>query len=403
MDRITVLLVDDHSVVRRGFRRMLEDDPELAVVGEASDGDEAVRLALRLRPRVVVMDCAMPGMNGLVATQRILEARPDVAILMLSMHSEETLVRQALDAGARGYVLKNAIDLDLAAAVKRVAAGETVLDPRSRRRPRSRASATRPERARTRGAAADLQGQSNREIAARLGLSVNTVACTAPTSWTRWASTRRPNSWCTRFATAWSDPCEPPRVPPSREPGALCGHAWPAWPDAALRATRDAPRGRHGGPPAFSSGTTTAPTAASSCPRRWARAARFSTTTPTAGRTSCSSTAWTGRGTRTSARRCASIATTATARSPTSRAPPVSTSRCTAWASPSATTTTTAFPTSARHLRRTEPPVSQHRQGHVRRRHASRAASAGARRSARRRCGSTSIATACSICSSATT
>ncbi len=108
MDKITVLLADDHHLVRRGFRRMLEDDPDLSVVGEASDGDEAVRLALSLSPRVVVMDCAMPGTSGLVATRRIHETRPDIAILMLSMHAEQTLVSQALDAGARGYILKNA-------------------------------------------------------------------------------------------------------------------------------------------------------------------------------------------------------------------------------------------------------------------------------------------------------
>ncbi len=129
MDKITVLLADDHHLVRRGFRRMLEDDPDLSVVGEASDGDEAVRLALSLSPRVVVMDCAMPGTSGLVATRRIHETRPDIAILMLSMHAEQTLVSQALDSGARGYILKNAVDLDLGSAVKRVAAGETVLDP----------------------------------------------------------------------------------------------------------------------------------------------------------------------------------------------------------------------------------------------------------------------------------
>ena len=128
-EKITVLLVDDHSLVRRGFRRLLEDDPEIVVVGEASNGDEAIALAAQLRPRVIVMDCAMPGTNGLVATRAILEQAPGVAILMLSMHAEDTLVRQALAAGARGYVLKNALDLDLAAAVTRVAAGETVLDP----------------------------------------------------------------------------------------------------------------------------------------------------------------------------------------------------------------------------------------------------------------------------------
>src|ERR1700730_780722 len=106
-DKITVLLVDDHALVRRGFRRMLEDDPGISVVGEASNGEDAVRLALELRPKVVVMDCALPGISGIGGRRRIRAKIPDAAVLMLSMHSEDTLVRQALEAGARGYILKN--------------------------------------------------------------------------------------------------------------------------------------------------------------------------------------------------------------------------------------------------------------------------------------------------------
>src|SRR5260370_5807643 len=93
------------------------------------DSAEAIRLAGDLQPQVVVMDCALPGTNGLVATTRILEISPQTSVLMLSMHSEDTWVRKALQAGARGYILKNAMDLDLVRAVKRVAAGEQVLDP----------------------------------------------------------------------------------------------------------------------------------------------------------------------------------------------------------------------------------------------------------------------------------
>ncbi len=86
--KITVLLVDDHALVRRGFRRMLEDDPEISVVGEANEGNEAVRLALELRPKVIVMDCAMPELSGIEATRKILEKFPQAGILMLSMHAE---------------------------------------------------------------------------------------------------------------------------------------------------------------------------------------------------------------------------------------------------------------------------------------------------------------------------
>jgi DNA-binding NarL/FixJ family response regulator len=176
-NKITVLLVDDHSLVRRGFRRMIEDEPDIDVIGEASDGEQAVKLASELKPQVIVMDCALPGVSGLIATRKILEALPDTAILMLSMHSEDTLVRQSFDAGTLGYILKNAVDLDLAAAVRRVAAGEIVLDPQL-----DRPTALKGERnaGLTPRELEILQlivnGKSNKEIAGDLNLSANTVA-----------------------------------------------------------------------------------------------------------------------------------------------------------------------------------------------------------------------------------
>jgi DNA-binding NarL/FixJ family response regulator len=173
---ITVVLADDHNLVRQGFRRLLDDDPAICVVGDAADGEEALRLAGELRPDVVVMDAAMPGTSGLAATRAILEEAKGVRVLILSMHSEPTLVQQALAAGARGYILKNAIDLDLAAVVKRVAAGELVLDP-------AVAAAQRGGGERSRLTTRELEvlqlicgGLSNREVASRLDVSINTVA-----------------------------------------------------------------------------------------------------------------------------------------------------------------------------------------------------------------------------------
>jgi DNA-binding NarL/FixJ family response regulator len=175
--RITVLLVDDHALVRRGFRRMLEDSPEIVVVGEAEDGHQAVELAAELRPRVVVMDFAMPSMNGAVATRRILSQSPETAVLILSMHAEASYVRTCLEAGARGYLLKNALDLEMVSAVKQVAAGKQVLDQRlgAIEDPGGR---TAPQLTTRELEVLQLivHGKSNKEIAAVLGLSANTVA-----------------------------------------------------------------------------------------------------------------------------------------------------------------------------------------------------------------------------------
>jgi DNA-binding NarL/FixJ family response regulator len=174
--KISVLLVDDHSLVRRGFRRILEDEADIEVAGEASSGEEAIQQAIKLRPQVVVMDCALPGINGLETTRKILETHPKVLVLMLSMHAEETWVSQALNAGARGYILKNAMDLELGDAIRRIVAGETVVDAQLLRQ-----QTLKGER-NTGLTTRELQilqmicaGKSNKEIASELELSPNTV------------------------------------------------------------------------------------------------------------------------------------------------------------------------------------------------------------------------------------
>jgi len=175
MPEIAVLLVDDHSLVRRGFRRMLEDEEDIRVVAEAGDGHDAVDAAEKFRPHVVVMDFALPSMNGALAARRIRDAHPETKVLILSMHSEAAYVRTCLEAGASGYLLKNAMDLELVSAVRRIAAGETVLDARlgalddAQERP-----ALTPRELEV--LQLIVNGKSNKDIAVVLGLSVNTVA-----------------------------------------------------------------------------------------------------------------------------------------------------------------------------------------------------------------------------------
>jgi NarL family two-component system response regulator LiaR len=175
-ERVSVLLVDDHALVRRGLRRLLEDSPDIHVVGEASDGVAAVNMAQKLKPQVVIMDCALPSLSGLMAAKTISETLHRTYVLMLSMYADSTWVHKALKFGARGYILKNAVNLDLAIAVQRIAAGEIVLDPQL-----SRPEALKGERSHglTMRELQVLQhiiaGKSNKEIASHLDISVNTV------------------------------------------------------------------------------------------------------------------------------------------------------------------------------------------------------------------------------------
>jgi DNA-binding NarL/FixJ family response regulator len=126
---ITILLVDDHPVVRHGLRGMLDAEPDLSVVGEASSGAEGVELAVALKPRVVLMDLRMPGGDGVSATERIVAAAPGVRVLVLTTYESDRDILRAIEAGAGGYLLKDASPQELAEAVRAAARGETVLAP----------------------------------------------------------------------------------------------------------------------------------------------------------------------------------------------------------------------------------------------------------------------------------
>ncbi len=173
--KIRVLLVDDHALVRLGFRRLLEDDPELIVVGEASDGTEAVELARKLVPDVVVMDYAIPAPNGALATRMIRESVPSVRVLMLSMHPEPTYVANSREAGASGYLLKNALDLELVAAVKGVLETDWLQDPRLEQASFGAGAKRKLSKRELEVLQHIVSGKSNKEIATVLNLSANTV------------------------------------------------------------------------------------------------------------------------------------------------------------------------------------------------------------------------------------
>ena len=134
MKRITVLLSDDHTLVREGLRRILETDPEIEVVGEASNGQESVREAKRLKPNVVLQDMAMPLLNGLVATRQIAKEAPSTKVLILSAYANDEYIENAIEAGATGYLLKEAVGNDLLRAIREIAKGNAYFSPAITRR-----------------------------------------------------------------------------------------------------------------------------------------------------------------------------------------------------------------------------------------------------------------------------
>jgi two-component system response regulator NreC len=178
---IRIVLADDHALVRQGFRMILEAQPDMEIVGQAGNGREAVELAEKLKPDVVVMDVAMPELNGTEATRRLAASTPRTRVLALSMHKDSVYVREILRAGARGYLLKDSGDTDLVAAVRAVAKGEGYISPAVSDAVLSdyRKHVTDPLDLLTGREREVLQsiaeGKTNKEIATALNLSVYTV------------------------------------------------------------------------------------------------------------------------------------------------------------------------------------------------------------------------------------
>ena len=181
MNRIRILLADDHTVVRQGFRAILGQQPDMDIVGEAGNGREVMKLAQQLTPDVIVMDVAMPELNGIEATRRITSTIPGTRVLALSMHKDSVYVREMLKAGAKGYLLKDSVDKDLLEAVRAVSRGGEYISPAVEPALMTsyRMEATTPLDLLTSREREVLQliaeGKTNKEVAAVLNISVFTV------------------------------------------------------------------------------------------------------------------------------------------------------------------------------------------------------------------------------------
>jgi NarL family two-component system response regulator LiaR len=185
-EKIRIIVADDHTVLREGTRKILEEEPDMEVVAEAWDGEEAVRLATELKPDIVLMDIAMPKLDGIEATKQIKHARPDVNVLILSAHDDDQFVFKLLQAGAAGYLLKTVHTQELVSGVRSVYQGESVLHPTIARKVLSRIAMTsgKPSNMVIPGELTEREvgllklmtrGLTNKEIAGELGLSIRTV------------------------------------------------------------------------------------------------------------------------------------------------------------------------------------------------------------------------------------
>jgi len=186
LDVMEILIADDHPLLRQGIRHLLEREPDLRVVAEAGDGEEAVSLAESFHPNVVIMDIGLPKLNGLEATRRIKASHPSIAVLVFTVYDDEEYILGLLEAGATGYLRKNAYGEELTRAIRDVSAGVMVFDPNIGRSLLNRASQSSPvrytshacERLTPREAAVltcAARGMSNQEIALHLNIRLRTV------------------------------------------------------------------------------------------------------------------------------------------------------------------------------------------------------------------------------------
>lgn len=185
MSPLRILLADDHAIVRQGLRLLIDSQPDMGVVGEVADGNDVVSQANALNPDIIVMDISMPGMNGLIATRTLKRVQPNVAIVALTRHDDDTYLEQLLRAGASGYVLKQSAPMEFLRAIRAVAAGGVYLDPAMNSRVADgllagdAALSSQPHATISDRESEVLRliavGHSNKEVAAQLKISVKTV------------------------------------------------------------------------------------------------------------------------------------------------------------------------------------------------------------------------------------